>query len=176
MYLNDDFDGGYTTFYLPRTNGATSSSSTSSTSSASSTSPKDANMDSGDDNVGEGKTEGTASGNVASGNVSNAADVEEGGEEGGHCGTGRLMGMGLDAHRVRPRQGSVLCFPQGNMASLVHEGSAVTRGVKYVVRTDVLYMLERPRASGGAMSARPAPAAHHLKATHSGEYGVGPIR
>ena len=34
---------------------------------------------------------------------------------------------------------TVLIFPQGNTASLLHEGSAVTKGTKYVVRTDVLY-------------------------------------
>ena len=47
---------------------------------------------------------------------------------------------GLRARGVQPRAGSVLCFPQGNSASLLHEGSAVTRGTKDVIRTDVLYM------------------------------------
>jgi hypothetical protein len=46
---------------------------------------------------------------------------------------------GMTVHGIIPQQGSVLCFPQGNTASLVHEGSAVTDGCKYVVRTDVLY-------------------------------------
>ena len=46
----------------------------------------------------------------------------------------------LEARGVRPRQGAVLCFPQGNTASLLHEGSAVTRGTKLVIRSDVLYM------------------------------------
>ena len=42
---------------------------------------------------------------------------------------------------VRPRMGSVLCFPHGDTAgSLVHEGSAVETGTKYIARTDVLYM------------------------------------
>ncbi len=55
-------------------------------------------------------------------------------------------GGGLNAHGVRPRAGAVLCFPQGNTASLLHEGSAVTRGgVKLVIRTDVLYSLPRQR-------------------------------
>lgn len=49
------------------------------------------------------------------------------------------MSAGLDARGVRPVRGGVLCFPQGNTATLVHEGSAVTRGVKHVIRTDVLY-------------------------------------
>jgi hypothetical protein len=40
---------------------------------------------------------------------------------------------------IIPQRGSVLVFPQGNTASLLHEGSAVTKGTKYVVRTDVLY-------------------------------------
>ena len=35
-----------------------------------------------------------------------------------------------------------MVFPHGDSAgSLVHEGSAVTQGVKYVIRTDVLYFL-----------------------------------
>ena len=45
----------------------------------------------------------------------------------------------LVARGVVPQKGSVLVFPQGNTASLLHEGSAVTKGTKYVVRTDVLY-------------------------------------
>jgi hypothetical protein len=43
-----------------------------------------------------------------------------------------------------------LVFPHGDTAgSLVHEGSAVTRGIKYVVRSDVLYETKRslPRRS-----------------------------
>jgi len=37
----------------------------------------------------------------------------------------------LDTIGVRPRMGSVLCFPHGDTAgSLVHEGSAVTSGMK----------------------------------------------
>jgi len=48
---------------------------------------------------------------------------------------------GLEARGVNPQAGAVLCFPQGNTASLVHEGSVVTKGgCKYVIRTDVLYM------------------------------------
>jgi len=43
------------------------------------------------------------------------------------------------ARGIVPRQGSIAFFPQGNTASLIHEGSAVTKGTKYVVRTDVLY-------------------------------------
>ena len=60
---------------------------------------------------------------------------------------------GLRARGVIPRAGSVLCFPQGNTASLLHEGSAVSRGTKDVIRTDCLYLLPsgqagRARASG----------------------------
>mmetsp|Transcript_40654 Transcript_40654/g.81531 ORF Transcript_40654/g.81531 Transcript_40654/m.81531 type:complete len:537 (-) Transcript_40654:271-1881(-) len=73
MYLNDGFEGGCTTFYLPGTDG------------------------------------------------------------------------GLNARGVQPRAGSVLCFPQGNTASLLHEGSAVIRGHKDVIRTDVLYALPAAR-------------------------------
>jgi hypothetical protein len=47
---------------------------------------------------------------------------------------------GLKAVKVRPKAGAVLMFPQGNTASLVHEGAQVTAGgYKYVIRSDVLY-------------------------------------
>lgn len=50
----------------------------------------------------------------------------------------------LDTIGVRPRMGSVLCFPHGDTAgSLVHEGSATTSGTKYIIRTDVLYMTNK---------------------------------
>jgi len=51
-------------------------------------------------------------------------------------------GNGMAARGVIPKQGAVLVFPQGNTASLIHEGSAVTEGTKFVVRTDVLYRVE----------------------------------
>ena len=47
----------------------------------------------------------------------------------------------IDAHTVAPRQGSVLVFPHGEAASLVHEGCFCKRGVKYIIRTDVLYSI-----------------------------------
>ena len=48
---------------------------------------------------------------------------------------------GLEAISVTPHAGNVLLFPQGNTASLVHEGSKVESKdcCKYVIRTDVLY-------------------------------------
>jgi hypothetical protein len=72
IYLNDDFDGGCTTFYLPSSKIGT-----------------------------------------------------------------------LNARPVQPRTGSVLCFPHGEVGCLLHEGSGVLRGAKYVVRTDLLYMKAR---------------------------------
>lgn len=48
---------------------------------------------------------------------------------------------GLDARGVAPSAGCVLCFPHGDTpGSLVHEGSAVHAGLKYVIRTEVLFM------------------------------------
>lgn len=48
----------------------------------------------------------------------------------------------LETIGVRPRVGSVLCFPHGDQAgALVHEGSATTSGTKYIIRTDVLYTI-----------------------------------
>ena len=43
----------------------------------------------------------------------------------------------------------MLVFPHGESAgSLVHEGAAVTKGCKYIIRTDVLYMLPGRGAQG----------------------------
>ena len=42
---------------------------------------------------------------------------------------------------VRPRTGAALVFPHGDsLGALLHEGSAVAAGAKYVVRTDVLFL------------------------------------
>lgn len=46
----------------------------------------------------------------------------------------------IDAWAVEPAAGAVLIFPHGDAAgSLVHEGSALDAGVKYVIRSDILY-------------------------------------
>ena len=42
--------------------------------------------------------------------------------------------------RIRPRQGMALLF----LHSLYHEGSEVTQGVKYVLRSDVMYRTTSP--------------------------------
>ncbi|KIM43787.1 hypothetical protein M413DRAFT_443685 [Hebeloma cylindrosporum] len=50
----------------------------------------------------------------------------------------------LDARGVKPRKGSVCVFPHGKASgSLLHEGSGVTRGAKYVIRTEVLYEVDK---------------------------------
>eukprot|EP00026_Physarum_polycephalum_P003382 Phypoly_transcript_03393.p1 GENE.Phypoly_transcript_03393~~Phypoly_transcript_03393.p1 ORF type:complete len:466 (-),score=86.12 Phypoly_transcript_03393:1075-2361(-) len=47
----------------------------------------------------------------------------------------------MDSYAVTPRKGCVLVFPHGEVAgSLLHEGSPVLSGAKYVIRADVLYM------------------------------------
>lgn len=46
----------------------------------------------------------------------------------------------LEARPVQPVAGSVMCFPHGDTGgALLHEGSAVMSGAKFIVRTDVLY-------------------------------------
>ncbi|KAG0249540.1 hypothetical protein BG011_009203 [Mortierella polycephala] len=46
----------------------------------------------------------------------------------------------MDARAASPRAGGVLCFPHGEAAgSLLHEGSPVLQGAKYIIRADVLY-------------------------------------
>lgn len=62
----------------------------------------------------------------------------------------------LEARPVRPRTGTVCVFPHGAAkGSLLHEGSGVLEGAKYVIRTEILYEVEeRERvdaAQGGAM-------------------------
>jgi hypothetical protein len=43
---------------------------------------------------------------------------------------------------VTPRMGSVVCFPHGDTTgSLLHEGSPVLEGTKYIIRADVLYTI-----------------------------------
>mmetsp|Transcript_1301 Transcript_1301/g.2534 ORF Transcript_1301/g.2534 Transcript_1301/m.2534 type:complete len:466 (-) Transcript_1301:2910-4307(-) len=49
----------------------------------------------------------------------------------------------MNARAVSTPKGSVVCFPHGDaQGSLLHEGSEVTKGYKYVIRTDVLYYNE----------------------------------
>eukprot|EP00931_Biecheleriopsis_adriatica_P072758 TRINITY_DN47170_c0_g1_i1.p1 TRINITY_DN47170_c0_g1~~TRINITY_DN47170_c0_g1_i1.p1 ORF type:complete len:696 (+),score=167.85 TRINITY_DN47170_c0_g1_i1:44-2089(+) len=46
----------------------------------------------------------------------------------------------LDARPVQPRMGSATVFPHGDTGvPLLHEGSSVTSGTKYLLRTDVVY-------------------------------------
>ncbi|KAF5370923.1 hypothetical protein D9615_009813 [Tricholomella constricta] len=50
----------------------------------------------------------------------------------------------LEARPVTPRAGTVCVFPHGAAkGSLLHEGSGVTRGAKYVIRTEVLYEVDK---------------------------------
>ncbi|KAF9049331.1 hypothetical protein BDZ89DRAFT_1057682 [Hymenopellis radicata] len=51
----------------------------------------------------------------------------------------------LDARPIRPRKGTVAFFPHGAAkGSLLHEGSGVQGdGVKYVIRTEVLYEVDK---------------------------------
>ena len=63
----------------------------------------------------------------------------------------------IESRGVAPRAGSVLLFPHGGSAgSLVHEGGALSRGEKYIIRTDVLYTI--PGHAARAPEAPPAAA------------------
>jgi hypothetical protein len=54
----------------------------------------------------------------------------------------------IDATAVVPAAGCALVFPHGEAAgSLLHEGSAVTRGAKFVIRTEVLYRTDHAAAT-----------------------------
>ena len=49
----------------------------------------------------------------------------------------------LNAHPVRPLMGSVALFPHGeSKGALLHEGTGVRRGAKYIIRTDVEFDVE----------------------------------
>jgi hypothetical protein len=49
----------------------------------------------------------------------------------------------LNAYPVRPVRGAVAIFPHGDArGALLHEGSGVRQGAKYVIRTDVEYDVE----------------------------------
>jgi hypothetical protein len=48
----------------------------------------------------------------------------------------------LNAYPVRPVMGSAAVFPHGEISALLHEGTGVTKGAKYIIRTDVEYDVE----------------------------------
>jgi hypothetical protein len=49
----------------------------------------------------------------------------------------------LNAYPVRPVMGSVAVFPHGDTkGALLHEGTGVRKGAKYIIRTDVEYDIE----------------------------------
>ena len=68
------------------------------------------------------------------------SDVEEGGE------TNFYRAGGALALAVRPRRGRALVFDH----RCLHEGAAVRRGCKYVLRTDVMYRREQEAERGAA--------------------------
>jgi hypothetical protein len=45
----------------------------------------------------------------------------------------------LERRAVRPRAGSALVFPHGATNAALHEGSEVETGLKYVIRTEILF-------------------------------------
>lgn len=55
----------------------------------------------------------------------------------------------LNAHPVRPTMGSVALFPHGeSKGALLHEGTGVRRGAKYIIRTDVEFDVDVDPVSG----------------------------
>jgi len=79
---------------------------------------------------------------------------------------------GAHMRSVRVPKGGALCFFHGeHPLSLLHEGSLVTRGVKTIVRSDVLYMAGgAPLPEGDASRVEPA------KPAPSGGAGEVPTR
>mmetsp|Transcript_22364 Transcript_22364/g.33319 ORF Transcript_22364/g.33319 Transcript_22364/m.33319 type:complete len:268 (+) Transcript_22364:104-907(+) len=65
-------------------------------------------------------------------------------KEYGHVSTTRIMGHKYQTIKVQPRAGSALVFFQGHHEfSPLHEGSVVESGIKYVLRSDVMYRNEK---------------------------------
>ena len=55
----------------------------------------------------------------------------------------------MDRRSVQPCMGSALVFPHGGVGeAALHEGSEVTKGLKYVIRTEVLF----PLANGAGVN------------------------
>lgn len=53
----------------------------------------------------------------------------------------------MNAYPVKPLQGSVAVFPHGEaQGALLHEGTGVIEGAKYVIRTDVEYDVDATAA------------------------------
>ena len=48
----------------------------------------------------------------------------------------------LNAYPVRPVMGNAALFPHGDTSALLHEGTGVRKGAKYVIRTEVEYDVE----------------------------------
>jgi hypothetical protein len=51
----------------------------------------------------------------------------------------------MNAFPIKPRAGSLLIFPHGDVTALLHEGSPVLAGVKYVVRTEIEFPFDGVR-------------------------------
>lgn len=53
----------------------------------------------------------------------------------------------MNAHPIRPMMGSIALFPHGESnGALLHEGTGVRLGAKYIIRTDVEYDIEPGRS------------------------------
>lgn len=48
----------------------------------------------------------------------------------------------LNAYPVRPVMGAAAIFPHGDTSALLHEGTGVRKGAKYVIRTEIEYDVE----------------------------------
>lgn len=48
----------------------------------------------------------------------------------------------LNAYPIRPVMGGVAIFPHGDIGALLHEGTGVRKGAKYVIRTEVEYDID----------------------------------
>jgi hypothetical protein len=50
----------------------------------------------------------------------------------------------MNAYPVKPVTGAAAIFPHGQAkGALLHEGSGVKTGAKYIIRTDILYDVNR---------------------------------
>ena len=141
VYLNDDFEGGHTTFFLPEQGTSSTFSETIDAGSMNrlgTSSTRTGEKEKADTRGAVAAGDASSHGSPVAGARADAVDTEDSTGTGINYwdGTARIFAYG-----VQPRLGSVLVFPHGDAVnSLVHEGSAVLSGAKYIIRSDVLYM------------------------------------
>lgn len=117
LYLNDDFEGGTTTFFSAPVSGALATTTPATTPLL----------------PGKAAPKAVAKAAAAKAKATVVAAARSGGSGSALADSGGAAngdgGGALEARGVRPMRGAVLVFPHGSEGCLLHEGSAVTKCV-----------------------------------------------